>query len=253
MPEVALRAGPVEYAMIEGDPELAPLVLLHEGLGCVALWRRFPAALAAATGRGVLSYSRYGYGASAPARLPRPVSYLHDEALAVLPELRDRLGLPEPVLLGHSDGASIALIHAARHAVAGLVLLAPHVFVEPETLTGIRAAAGEYENGALAGKLAAFHADPDAVFRGWSGVWLAAEFRPWSIEALLPAVSAPALVLQGELDQYGTGRQLDALESGLGGPVNRVELADCGHAPHAQEPERVLTEVGAFLRWEVAR
>lgn len=245
--ELALRDGPIEYRRVEGDPELAPVVFLHEGLGCVATWGRFPDDVGRASGRTVVAFSRHGYGGSGPARLPRSVHYLHDEASGPLPQLLDCLGLEAPVLVGHSDGASIALIHAASRPVSGLVLLAPHVFVEPETLAGLRAAVARYRRGDLAGRLAQFHADPAATFRGWSEVWLRPEFREWNIEALLPRIDCPVLVIQGEDDQYGTARQLDAVEAGVAGPVRRLDLAECGHAPHTEQPARTLQALVGFL------
>ncbi|MFI1012558.1 alpha/beta fold hydrolase [Streptomyces sp. NPDC020965] len=247
MPVIELTHGPVEYRRTAGDPDLAPLVFLHEGLGCVAMWARFPDALARATGRSALIYSRHGYGGSGPARVPRPVTYMEEEASRVLPELLDRLALDRPVLVGHSDGASIALLHASERPVAGLVLLAPHVFVEPETLAGVAAAGTSYRDGPLARRLAGFHDDPDATFHSWADVWLSPAFREWNIEDRLPAIDDPVLVIQGEHDQYGTVRQLRAIEEGVGGPVRRVEIAECGHSPHLERPAETREAVVRFL------
>lgn len=251
MAVIELRDGPVEYRRIEGRADLRPLVFLHEGLGCVAMWARFPDALARATGRPAVLYSRHGYGGSGPARTPRPVTYMHDEATRVLPELLDRLSVRDPVLVGHSDGASIALLYAQEHPAGGTVVLAPHVFVEPETLAGIRKARASFEAGELSRRLARFHDDPGTVFRGWSDVWLSPEFRGWNIEDGLPAVASPTLLLQGDRDEYATLHQLDALEQGLGGEVRRAVLADCGHSPHLERPEETQDAIVRFLTTSV--
>ncbi|MFB7483861.1 alpha/beta fold hydrolase [Streptomyces anulatus] len=251
MPEIELKRGPVEYRRIAGRDDLAPLVFLHEGLGCVAMWGRFPDALARASGRPALVYSRHGYGGSGPARTPRPVTYLREEATDVLPELLDRLGLERPVLVGHSDGASIALLHAGVRPVSALVLIAPHVFVEPETLAGIVAARAAYRDGPLAGRLAGFHDDPDTAFHSWADVWLSPAFRDWNIEDELHGVEAPVLLIQGERDQYGTVRQLHAVERGVAGPARLVEPAGCGHSPHLERPAETLEAVAGFLADEV--
>lgn len=249
MPHVDLENGPIEYRWTSPDaaPGGPPLVFLHEGLGCVATWRRFPDAVARACGRRGLVYSRYGYGGSGPAAVPRPVGYLHDEATHVLPALLHRLSTDRPVLVGHSDGASIALLHAAAHPVAALVLMAPHVFVEPETLAGIEAARESYREGGLARRLAGFHDDAETAFRSWTGVWLSEEFRTWNIEGALRHVRCPVLLIQGDGDQYGTVRQLEAIEAGVTGPVQRVLLPRCGHSPHLEQPAATRDAVADFL------
>ncbi|MEV5976603.1 alpha/beta hydrolase [Streptomyces sp. NPDC052114] len=247
MPVIELSGGPVEYRRVEGRAGLRPLVFLHEGLGCVAMWGRFPDALARATGRPALVYSRHGYGGSGPARVPRPVTYMHDEAARVLPELLDRLSVTEPVLVGHSDGASIALLHARLRPVGAAVVLAPHVFVEPETLAGIRRARAAFGAGELSRRLARFHDTPDTVFGAWSDVWLSPEFRDWNIEESLPGITSPTLLIQGDRDEYATLRQLDALERGLGGPVRRVEVPDCGHSPHLERSAETQDAIVRFL------
>ncbi|MEU5402382.1 alpha/beta hydrolase [Streptomyces sp. NPDC005963] len=243
MPEVLLKDGPVEYLRIEGDPDLPALVLLHEGLGCAARWRRFPAQLARTTGRTVVTFSRHGYGGSWPFDGPFPVSYLHDQARGALPELLDALALTSPILVGHSDGASIALVHAAEQPVSGLVLMAPHVVVEPRTREGIRATVEEFASGSLAAQLAVFHDDPTTVFERWSTVWLSEGFRTWSVTDLLPLVDCPVLLVQGEDDPYGTGLQLDAVVEGVSGPVRRLDLAGCGHEPHRERTDEVLAAI----------
>ncbi|MFE5855516.1 alpha/beta fold hydrolase [Streptomyces sp. NPDC056500] len=247
MPEVLLKGGPVEYLRIEGDPDLPALVLLHEGLGCAARWRRFPAQLARTTGRTVVTFSRHGYGGSWPFDGPFPVSYLHDQARGPLQEFLDALGLTSPVLVGHSDGASIALVHAAEQPVSGLVLMAPHVIVEPRTLEGIRATAEEFATGGLAARLAVFHDDPATVFERWSTVWLSEGFRDWSVTELLPLVDCPVLLVQGEDDPYGTRHQLDTVVEGVSGPVRRIDLPDCGHEPHRERATEVLAAIAEML------
>lgn len=225
------------------------LVLLHEGLGSAGLWRSFPGRLAAATGRRVVAYSRAGYGASDPASLPRPVDYLHREALEVLPPVLDALGIHAPVLVGHSDGASIAVVHAggSGRRVSGLVLLAPHTFVEERTLEAIAGARCAYLEGDLRGRLGRHHGDVDVAFWGWNDVWLSADFRSWDLGPYLPAIEAPALVVQGDADPYGSLEQVERLRRELGGPVQAAILAGCGHAPHVERPEATEEAVVGWL------
>lgn len=248
---IELSGGPVEYRRVAGSPDLPALVFLHEGLGCTATWGRFPDRVAHATGREALVYSRHGYGASGPATTPRTPRYLHDEALETLPELLDRLGLHRPALVGHSDGASIALLHASRHPVDQVTVMAPHAFVEARTLAGIRESIAAYAAGPLRRRLAQVHDDPDTAFTSWTGVWLSAAFREWDITAELAGVDAPVLMVQGDHDQYGTTAQLDAVERAVRGPTRRAELSDCGHLPHVEKPEEVLGLVENFLRSRV--
>lgn len=223
------------------------LVVLHEGLGSIELWKDFPAQVAAATGCGALVYSRYGYGQSDVLQEKRAVDYMHREALESLPEVLASQGIANPVLIGHSDGASIALIHAARHTVAGLVLMAPHVFVEDVTVASIAEAKVAYETTDLPRKLGRYHADVDRTFWGWNDIWLAPAFRRWNIEDVLPAVRAPALLIQGADDEYGTTAQLDAIARGLEGPVETVVLAACKHSPHRDQPEATLQAIARFV------
>jgi pimeloyl-ACP methyl ester carboxylesterase len=249
---IALGRGPIEYeefAPAGGKETLAPLVFLHEGLGSVALWRGFPRAVADATGRRTLVFSRHGYGGSAVVAEPRRVSYMHHEATDVLPQILDRLGYDAPVLIGHSDGASIALIHAGTGAGAptGLVLLAPHVVVEDVSVASIAAAREVFLTTDMAERMGRYHTDPAATFWGWNDIWLAPAFRDWDIRDVLPAVRCPSLLMQGLDDEYGTLRQLDLIEEGVRGDVTRVELADCRHAPHLDQPEATLAAVTAFL------
>jgi pimeloyl-ACP methyl ester carboxylesterase len=225
------------------------LVFLHEGLGSIGLWRSFPHDVRReAGGCELLVYSRRGYGHSAAASLPRPVSYMHDEADDVLPAVLERFEVERPVLVGHSDGASIALLFAgAGRPVRALVLLAPHVFVEDRSIAGIEAARNAYRESDLATRLARHHDDPDATFRGWNDVWLSPTFRSWNIEDRLPAVTCPVLLVQGDADPYGSVAQLDAIERGVAGPCRQVVLPGVGHALHAEAPAETLAVVGEFL------
>jgi pimeloyl-ACP methyl ester carboxylesterase len=246
---VEVRGGPVEVLVIDGDRSANPLVFLHEGLGSIDLWRGVPHEIAAAVGNPLtVVYARHGYGRSGPADLPRPVAYMHHEADVVLPDLLDRLGIERPVLIGHSDGASIALAFAGAVApVAGLVCLAPHVFVEPETIAGIEAARATFESTDLAEKLDRYHADPVATFRGWNDVWLSPSFLDWNIEDRLATIDVPTLLIQGDADDYGTFAQLDAIERGVRGPVERLEIAGAGHAPHLDARDTVVTAIAEFI------
>jgi len=224
------------------------VVLLHEGLGSVSLWRDFPARLAEATGRGVLAYSRAGYGRSDPVELPRPLDYMRREARDVLPDLL--AGLSDFVLIGHSDGASIAAIYAGEVAddrLAGLVLIAPHFFTEAPGLASIEAAREAWETTDLRARLARHHADPDNAFRGWNDAWLDPDFRNWNIEAAIPGIRAPVLAVQGEDDQYGTLAQLAALKRGLRAPYSEVVIEECRHAPHVEQPGALLAAVARFI------
>jgi pimeloyl-ACP methyl ester carboxylesterase len=221
-------------------------VFLHEGLGSVALWRDFPARLAEATGRRALVYSRAGHGQSDVPGDGRTPRFMHDEALQVLPELLRETGIERPVLVGHSDGGSIALIHAASHPVSGLILLAPHVFVEDVTVASIEEARETFATTDLATRMARYHRDPERTFRLWNDIWLAPEFRSWNIEDVLADVRAPILLIQGEHDQYGTLTQIEAIERGVSGSVARAVL-DARHAPHLEAPDETLRAAVEFL------
>lgn len=242
-----MKVGGVELETTEIAGAEPALVFLHEGLGSVALWRDFPARLAEATGRRALIYSRAGHGFSDVPDADRTPAFMHEEALQVLPELLRVAGIETPVLVGHSDGGSIALIHAAAHPVSRLVLLAPHVFVEDVTVASIEEARETFETTNLGERMARYHRDPERAFRLWNDIWLAPEFRAWNIEDVLADVTAPALLIQGEHDQYGTLAQVDAIERGVRGPVRRVVL-DCRHAPHLEAPEETLAAAVEFLR-----
>ena len=228
-----------------GDPARRALVLLHEGLGSVGLWRDFPAQLHDATGRRVVAFSRFGHGGSDPPRTPRTPAFFHEEALAVLPALLAELDAPEPILVGHSDGASIALVHAAHHPVSGLALLAPHVVVEDVTVDAIRETRRQFEEGDLRARMARHHDDPDAAFHGWCDVWLDPAFRTWSLEDEAGAVSAPTLLVQGADDPYGTLDQLDRIEARMRGPVRRLVVPG-GHSPHLEQPQAVVEGIAVF-------
>lgn len=235
-----------------GPSEAPTLVFLHEGLGSVSLWRDFPDRLAAATGCGALVYSRAGYGASDPMELPRPVGYMHHEAISVLPEVLARAEIVNAILVGHSDGGSIALIHAAAYPespVRALVLEAPHVFVEEISVRSIAEAAEAFRTTDLPGRLARHHGDNlEVAFWGWNRVWLDPEFRRWNVEESLPRVRVPALVIQGREDPYGTLAQVESIRRRSGGPVETLVLDECGHSPHRDHPEAVLEAMAGFVR-----
>jgi pimeloyl-ACP methyl ester carboxylesterase len=224
------------------------LVVLHEGLGSIELWKDFPTQVAAATGCGTLVYSRYGYGQSDLLQEKRDVGYMHREALVSLPEVLASQVIDNPVLIGHSDGASIALIHAGarKWPVAGLVLMAPHVFVEDVTVASIAEAKVAYETTDLPKKLGRYHADVDRTFWGWNDIWLAPAFRAWNIEESLPAITAPTLLIQGADDEYGTTAQLDAIAGGVKGPCETLVLPACKHSPHRDQPEATLQAIARF-------
>ena len=226
------------------------LVLLHEGLGCVALWRDFQARLAEATGCGVFVYSRQGYGQSDPCALPRPLDYMTDEAVRVLPEVLREIGLQRGLLVGHSDGASIAALHAGLvrdPRVAGLVLMAPHFFTEPMGLRSIDEARWAYREGDLRARLAKYHAHVDAAFLGWNGAWLDPDFERWDIRAPLSDIAVPVLAIQGEDDQYGTKAQVDIVAERVPATVEVAMLPDCRHSPHLDQADRSLALIGDFV------
>lgn len=231
------------------DSRAPELVFLHEGLGSVAHWKDFPRRVAAATSCPVTVYSRYGSGNSDVLTEPRPTTYMHDEALDALPELLAQLKIEQPVLIGHSDGASIALIHAGGHdRVRGLVLLAPHVFVEELSVASIAQAKAKFETTDLGEKLSLYHRDAGRTFWGWNDIWLHPDFRGWNIEEYLPRITCPVLVIQGRDDQYGTMAQVEAIVKQSGGPVEVLALADCHHSPQRDQPEAVLEAIGSFVK-----
>ena len=248
MPLTTVAGGRIEYERIPGGRAGPTIVMLHEGLGSVSMWRDFPRQVAQASGHEVLVYSRQGYGRSAPLTAPRAVSFMHDEALVVLPQVLDTLEIQRPILLGHSDGGSIAIIHAAGSGrdVAGLILLAPHVMVEDISVASIAAARRAYEQGDLRARLARHHDDVDGAFRGWNDVWLRPEFRVWTIEEYLRSVACPVLAIQGEDDEYGTLAQVDRIAEAI--PAAEVlKLARCGHSPHRDRGPEVLKAIRGFV------
>jgi pimeloyl-ACP methyl ester carboxylesterase len=252
MPHAIVHDKRIEYRMILGDAGRTTLVFLHEGLGCVSLWKDFPDKLAKALGCPAVVYSRLGYGRSdslnAGNSHRRNAHFMHDEALTALPALLDTLGVQNPILVGHSDGASIALIHAASsgRAVAGLVLMAPHVFVESVTVKAIARIAETYEVSDLRQRLAVHHANVDDAFRGWADIWLSPTFRTWSLGAEVQALRVPTLVIQGEDDEYGTLAQVDAISGSAPGPVTRCVLAECRHPPYRDQEKAVIDTVKAW-------
>lgn len=225
------------------------LVFLHEGLGCIDMWRDFPARVAAATGCAALLYSRYGYGRSTVRQgEARGTDYLHVEALDALPALLDALGIHDPVLIGHSDGGSIALIHAARarRRVRGVVAMAPHEFVEDITLAGIRKAREMWELTDLRARLGRFHDDPDGVFLSWNDTWQMPAFRTWNIVDELAAIACPVLAIQGEDDEYATLRQIEVIAEHVA-DTELLALADCRHSPHRDQPQAVIEAIARFV------
>jgi len=239
----------IEYGFVQ--PAAAgggDLVMLHEGLGSVSMWRGFPEQLARATGCRTLVYSRCGHGRSSPLDAPRSVDYMHEEACLWLPAILARLGLRRPILFGHSDGASIALIYAAsaESEPAGIMALAPHVKVEDLTVRSITAAKAAYLDSDLPARLNRHHADADSAFWGWNRIWLDPAFRGWNIEALLPSIRCPILAIQGEDDEYGTMEQIASIARAA--PHSKLlALQRCRHSPHRDQPEAVLAAAAEFV------
>jgi pimeloyl-ACP methyl ester carboxylesterase len=245
-----LGAMRLEYRMIGPRPDTAPtIVMLHEGLGCVGLWNNFPDKLAAATGAGVFVYSRAGYGQSSPVTLPRPLTFMHIEAKEVLPRLLGAIGFRRGLLLGHSDGASIAAIYAGSrqdHRVRGLVLMAPHFFTEDMGIAEIARAKEAYATTDLRAKLARWHADVDNAFVGWNEAWLDPDFRKWDITEELAYIRVPILIVQGADDQYGTVKQIDVAQEECYCPVEVVLLPGVRHAPHREAADTTLNAIAEF-------
>lgn len=244
----------LDYAWVGPAPfEQPTIVLLHEGLGCVEAWRDFPEQLCEATGCGVLVYSRQGYGESDSVKLPRPASYMHDEAYDVLGKVLDHWNISKAILIGQSDGASIATIYAGGvidHRVRALVLIAPHFIVEDVSLDGIEDAKEAFEEGDLREKLQRVHgSNVDCAFHGWADTWLRKGFaKEWDISDSLAYIRVPILIIQGENDNYGTWRQIEIAQETTYCPVEVAWLEGCGHAPHREMPERTVNEISAFVR-----
>jgi pimeloyl-ACP methyl ester carboxylesterase len=240
----------LEYRMIGPRPDAAPtIVMLHEGLGSVTTWGDFPQKLAEKTGAGVFVYSRAGYGKSSTITLPRPLDYMQREATGVLPKLLDAIGFRRGILLGHSDGATIAAWYAGSvqdHRVRGLVLMAPHFFMEATNIAEIRNTIATYETTELRAKLARHHADVDATFRGWSGAWLDPGFADFDTTEALAYIRVPVLVVQGAADPYGTLAQVRVVEEECYCPVETLVLPGVGHAPHREQPDRTLETIASF-------
>ena len=231
------------------QPDQPDLLLLHEGLGCVRMWRDFPAQLALATGCRVSAASRAGYGYSEPYAEARRADYLHREAEQALPALLEVLQLQRPVLIGHSDGASIAILFAAMfpRQLSGLVLMAPHEFLEQQTLTAIRAAGQTWLNSPLPTKLARYHADPQRVFFDWHDTWLSPDFAAWNIEDSLTAIDCPVLAIQGWQDEYASMRQIELIAERVAN-CRLLQLEQCAHAPHRDQPLQLVQAIGEWLQ-----
>jgi len=246
--QLKVQGGNLEVQRIAGADRRPELVFLHEGLGSVSHWRDFPARVAEATGSPVTVYSRYGSGNSDVLTGPRSVRYMHDEAIETLPELLRELEIENPILVGHSDGGSIALIYAgAHHRARGLVLMAPHVFVEDLSVQSIAEAKTAFETTDLPQKLARHHRDATRTFWGWNDIWLHPDFRSWNIEEYLPQVACPILVIQGMQDQYGTMAQVEAIQAQVTGPVQILKLEDCRHSPQRDQPDATLKAIAEFV------
>ncbi|MDH3668882.1 MAG: alpha/beta hydrolase [Paracoccaceae bacterium] len=233
-------------------PDAAPtIVMLHEGLGCVALWRDFPERLAKATGYGIFAWSRAGYGQSDRTALPRPLDYMTREAIEALPQVLDQIGFRRGILLGHSDGASIAAIYAGGvqdHRIRGLMLIAPHFFTEPSGLAAIAEARDAFEAGDLRARMAKYHRDPENAFWGWNDAWLDPGFADWNIADAIDYWRVPVLAIQGTEDRYGTRAQIAEIESRIYAPLDVALIEGCGHSPHAEAPDRTLAEVADFTK-----
>jgi pimeloyl-ACP methyl ester carboxylesterase len=247
--EVVVDGQRLETLWIEpSDPSPETIVMLHEGLGSIALWKDFPQRLAVRTACRVLVYSRYGHGNSDKLMKKRPVEFMHHEGEIVLPQLLDKLKIERPILLGHSDGGSIALIFAGRYPERprALILEAPHVFVEDHGLASIAAAKIAFEATDFRDRLARYHAQVDEVFRGWNDIWLDPRFRSWNIESYLESIRCPVLCIQGEQDEYGTQAQVEAIQAQVPS-TEIVMLQDCKHSPHRDQREATLEKMAAFV------
>ncbi len=242
----------LEFRRIDGAADRPTLVLLHEGLGCVAMWRDFPDRLSQATGAPVFLFSRAGYGGSSPVPPPRPATYMHREALDALPRVLRAAKIERAVLVGHSDGGSIALIYAGGvrwNKAVGIVTLAAHVFNEKVSVDSIAAAGEAYRTTDLRERLLRYHGENvDDAFWGWNRVWLSPEFWGWNIEEYLPRISVPVLAIQGWDDEYGTERQIDAIVGKVGARAEKLMLDRCRHSPHKDQPEATLDAVTRFYQ-----
>jgi pimeloyl-ACP methyl ester carboxylesterase len=246
--EVVVDGKRLETVRYDDDPARPAIVMLHEGLGSISLWRDLPQRLCERTHCTVVAYSRSGYGRSDLLREKREPDYMHHEGEVVLPALLRELGIERPILFGHSDGASIALIYAGRYPsdVRALVLEAPHVFVEEISVRSIAEAKTAYATTDLPEKLGRHHADPDTTFAGWNDIWLDPRFRDWNIESSVDRVRVPVLLIQGEADEYGTTAQLDAIAARIAG-TETLMVPGAGHSPHRDSQELVIARTAAFV------
>ncbi|MCP5075560.1 MAG: alpha/beta hydrolase [Rhodobacteraceae bacterium] len=252
-PSTALNIGGsmLEYACFGPSPDQAPtIVLLHEGLGCCSLWRGFPKNLAKSTGWGCLVYSRAGYGQSDPADLPRPLDYMTREAKQVLPEVLDAIRFRRGILLGHSDGATIAAIYAGSvldHRVRGLILMAPHFFTEDIGLAEIAVTKAAYVTGELPERMAKHHRNPDNAFWGWNDSWLNPRFKSWNVSEVIDYLRIPVLAIQGMQDRYGTLAQIEVIEDRIYSPIDTQILENCRHSPHIDQPGQTLEMIAKYI------
>jgi pimeloyl-ACP methyl ester carboxylesterase len=245
---ISVQGHRLEFEFSRAGPVAPVIVFLHEGLGSLAMWRDFPRRIVQATGCDALVYSRFGYGQSDPIAAPRRADFMHEEALKSLPELLDKLCVENPILFGHSDGASIAIIHAgaSKRPVRALVLMAPHVMVEDVAIRSITAARDAYQTTDLREKLGRYHDDPDSAFRGWNDIWLDPSFRNWNIEQFLSGITCPILAIQGEDDEYGTMAQIERVAR-IATRAELLKLARCRHSPHRDQPDAVIDATRRFV------
>ena len=247
---VTIANGRIEYSFYEVKRPAAPtIVMLHEGLGALSLWRDLPRQLSNLIDCSVFVYSRHGYGQSDFIKNKFNAKYMHKEALNILPEILNHFDISNPILYGHSDGASIALIHAssAYTGIMGLILEAPHVFVEEISLNGLKDAKKAFEQGGLKAGLAKHHREPEMIFRCWNNIWLSPEFLTWNIVSCLSNIQCPTLLIQGETDAYGTLSQLDTIEKNISGICEKKILPNIGHSPHRENPKLVLQSIKQFI------
>jgi pimeloyl-ACP methyl ester carboxylesterase len=247
---VTIANGRIEYSFYKVKRPAAPtIVMLHEGLGALSLWRDLPRKLSNLIDCSVFVYSRHGYGQSDFINSKFNAKYMHKEALNILPKILNHFDISNPILYGHSDGASIALIHAssADTGIMGLILEAPHVFVEEISLNGLKDAKKAFEQGGLKAGLAKHHREPEMIFRCWNNIWLSPEFLTWNIVSCLSNIQCPALLIQGETDAYGTLSQLDTIEKNVSGICKKKILPNTGHSPHRENPKLVLRSIQQFI------
>ncbi len=234
-----------------GDPAKPVMVFLHEGLGCMKLWKDFPYHLCKIAGCRGLMYDRYGYGMSDKIEQPRQNDFLYNEAASVLPELLEKLGITGKIMLfGHSDGGTISLIFSALYPekTAAIVAESSHIFMEPVTLRGINQAINDYQHNGLREKLKKYHGEKtDSMFYSWANVWTSEETSGWSIELILPEIKAPVLAIQGEDDNYATALQTETITSSVKGPSQKLHIPECGHIPHHEKREIVLKHTAEFF------